>query len=115
MTAVIQFGISTLPEVIHVRRYQTSTGRPALEQLREAIARHNCLRGTLVTLGRFTRECKEASLAADALPVKLIDSKHLLQLLSENKIGITSQSVTLYHIDEEYFSSSNDTSATSEN
>ncbi len=115
MTAVIQFGISTLPEVIHVRRYQTSTGRPALEQIREAIARHNCLRGTLVTLGRFTRECKEASLAADALPVKLIDSKHLLQLLSENRIGITSQSVTLYHIDEEYFSSSNDTSATSEN
>jgi restriction system protein len=115
MTAVIQSGISTLPEVIHVRRYQTSTGRPALDQLREAIVRHACLRGTLVTLGRFTRECKEAALVPDALPVKLIDSKHLLQLLSENKIGITKQSVTLYHIDEEYFSSSNDTSTTSEN
>jgi hypothetical protein len=30
-------------------------------------------------------------------------------------IGVTRQSVALYHIDDEYFSSSNDTSATSEN
>lgn len=115
VTAFIQFGISTVAEVIHVRRYQTSTGRPALDQLREAMLRHNCLRGTLITLGRFTRECKDASLADDALPVKLIDSAQLLQLLSENRIGVTEQSVSLYHIDDEYFSSSNDISATSEN
>jgi restriction system protein len=115
VTAFIQFGISTVPEVIHVRRYQTSTGRPALDQLHEAIARHNCLRGTLITLGRFTRECKEAALAADALPVKLIDGKNLLQLLSQYKIGVTKQSLSLYHIDDEYFSSSRDTSTTSEN
>jgi restriction system protein len=115
VTASIQSGISTVPEVIHVRRYQTSTGRPALDQLREATARQNCLRSTLITLGRFTRECKEAALLADALPVKLIDGKYLLQLLSENKIGVTKQSILLYHIDDEYFSSSNDTSTTSEN
>lgn len=115
VTAAIQFGISTLPEVIHVRRYQASTGRPALDKLREAMARHSCLHGTLITLGRFTRECKEAALLAEALPVKLIDGKHLLLLLRENKIGVTRQSVALYHLDDEYFSSSNDTSATSEN
>jgi restriction system protein len=115
VTAFIQFGISTVPEVIHVRRYQATTGRPALDQLRDAIARHNCLHGTLITLGRFTRECKEAAVVADAVPVKLVDSKHLLQLLSEKKIGVTRQSVSLYHIDDEYFSSSNDTSTTSEN
>jgi restriction system protein len=115
VTATIQFGISTVTEVIHVKRYQTSTGRPALDQLREAISRHECFRGTLITLGRFTRECKEAALMADGLQVKLIDGKHLLMLLSENSIGVIRQSVTLYHIDDEYFSSSNDTSTTSEN
>jgi restriction system protein len=115
VTAFIQSGISTLSEVIHVRRYQASTGRPALDKLREVAARHNCLRGTLITLGRFTRECKEAALVADALPVKLIDGKHLLKLLSEQNIGVTRQSVSLYHLDDEYFSSSSDTSATSEN
>lgn len=112
VTALAQSGISTIPEVIHVKRYQSSTGRPVLDQLRDAIARHNCLRGTLITLGRFTRECKEAALAADALPVTLIDAKYLLQLLCENKIGVTVQSIALYHLDDEYFSSSSDTSTT---
>ncbi len=115
ITASNQFGISTVSEVIHVKRYQTSTGRPALDQLREAISRHECFRGTLISLGRFTRECKEAALKTDGLQVKLIDGKHLLVLLSENSIGVTRQAVTLYHIDDEYFSSSSDTSATSEN
>lgn len=115
VTANIQYGINMVPEVIHVKRYQAATGRPALDKLREAAARHNCRYGTLITLGRFTRECKEAALEADGIPVKLIDSKILLQLLTEYKIGITRQNVTLYHIDEDYFSSSNDTSATSEN
>jgi restriction system protein len=115
VTASIQFGISTVSEVIHVKRYQTSTGRPALDQLREAISRHECFRGTLITLGRFTRECKEAALIAEGLQMKLIDGKHLLMLLSENSIGVTRQAVTLYHIDDEYFSSSKDTSAAPEN
>jgi restriction endonuclease Mrr len=69
----------------------------------------------LITLGGFTRECKEAALAADSVPVKLIDSKHLLQILTEQKIGVIKQPVSLYYLDEDYFSSSNDTSKTSEN
>ena len=113
--ASFQFGISTVPEVIHVKRYQSSTGRPALDQLREAVSRHECFRGTLITLGRFTRECKDAALIAEGVQVKLIDGQHLLMLLSENSIGVTRQTVSLYHIDDEYFSSSKDTSTASEN
>ncbi len=115
VTASIQFGISTVTEVIHVKRYQTSTGRPALDQLRGAVSRHGCFRGTLITLGRFTRECKEAALLPDLPHVKLINGEHLLKLLSENSIGVSCQSAVLYHIDDEYFSSSSDTSTTSEN
>ncbi|MBW2467391.1 MAG: restriction endonuclease [Deltaproteobacteria bacterium] len=115
VTASIQFGINTVPEVIHVKRYQTSTGRPALDQLRKAAASRECFRTTLITLGRFTKECKEAAITPDSIQVKLIDGQHLLMLLSENSIGITRQPVTLYHIDEEYFSSSKDTSSASEN
>jgi len=115
VTASIQFGISTVREVIHVKRYQTSTGRPALDQLREAISHHSCFCGTLITMGRFTRECKDASLLTNGPQVKLIDGKHLVMLLSENNIGVTGQAVTLYHVEDEYFSSSNDTSAASEN
>jgi restriction system protein len=115
VTASVQFGINTVTEVIHVKRFQTSTGRPALDQLKEAVSRHECFRGTLITLGRFTRDCKEAALTQDVIQVKLIDGKHLLSLLSENNIGVIRQNVVLYHIDDEYFSSSSDISSTSEN
>ncbi len=115
VTASVQFGVSTVSEVIHVKRYQTSTGRPALDQLKEAVSRHECFRGTLITLGRFTRDCKEAALISDKIQIKLIDGKYLLTLLSEYNIGVTRQNVALYHIDDEYFSSSKDTSASSEN
>ena len=115
VTASNQFGINTVREVIHVKRYQVSTGRPALDKLRDAIKLNNCFCGTLVTLGRFTRECIDASLLTDGPQVKLIDGKNLLVLLSDNNIGVTGQTVTLYYIDDEYFSSSNDTTATSEN
>jgi restriction system protein len=115
VTASVHFGINTVTEVIHVKRFQTSTGRPALDQLKEAVSRHECFRGTLITLGRFTRDCKEAALTQDAIQVKLIDGKHLLSLLSENNIGVIRQNVVLYHIDDEYFSSSSDISSTSEN
>jgi restriction system protein len=115
VTAAIHFGISTVSEVIHVKRYQNTTGRPDLDQLRDAVFRHNCFRGTLITLGRFTKDCKEAALAPDGPQMQLIDGKNLLMLLSENSIGVTRQSVTLYHIDDEYFSSSNDTAEASEN
>ena len=115
LTAAKQFGISTVCEVIHVKRYQNSTGRPDLDQLREAVTRHECLRGTLITLGRFTRDCREAALAPEAVPVKLIDGNALLMLLGENNIGVTQEAVSLYRLDDEYFSSSNDTAEVSEN
>ena len=115
VTAAIHFGISTVSEVIHVKRFQNTTGRPDLDRLRDAVSRHNCFRGTLITLGRFTRDCKEAALVHEGPQMQLIDGKNLLMLLRENSIGVTRQSVTLYHIDDEYFSSSNDTAEASEN
>jgi restriction endonuclease Mrr len=57
-------------------------------------------------LGRFTKECKEAAIEEDAVPVTLIDGRHFLRLLTEYQIGITSQAVSLNHLDEDYFSRS---------
>jgi len=36
----------------------------------------------------------------------LIDGRHFLRLLTEYQIGITSQAVSLNHLDEDYFSRS---------
>lgn len=103
IVASVQLGINTVKEVVHVKRRQASTGRPALDRLRNSIAQHSAMRATLISLARFTRECKEAAIAKDSLPVTLIDGKHFLRLLTEHQIGIKSQAVSLNHLDEDYF------------
>jgi restriction system protein len=104
--ARVQLGINTVNEVVHVKRHQATTGRPALDRLRSSIAQHSAIRATLVSLGRFTKECKEAAIEKNAVPVTLIDGRHFLRLLTEYQIGITSQAVSLNHLDEDYFSRS---------
>jgi len=103
IVASVQLGINTVKEVVHVKRHQASTGRPALDRLRNSIAQHSAMRATLISLARFTKECKEAAIEKDSLPVTLIDGKHFLRLLTEHQIGIKSQAVSLNHLDEDYF------------
>jgi restriction system protein len=104
VVANIQLGINMVNEVVHVIRHQATTGRPALDRLRNSIEQHSAIRATLITLGRLTRECREAAIEKNSTPVTLIDGKHLLRLLTEHQIGIKSQAVALNHLDEEYFS-----------
>jgi restriction system protein len=103
VVASVQFGVNTVNEVIHVKHHQTTTGRPALDRLRNSLPQHKALRGTLITLGRLTKDCKDAAVEKDAVPVNLIDGKRFIGLLTEHRIGITSQAVSLFQIDEEYF------------
>ncbi len=103
VVASVQLGINTVNEVVHVKRHQASTGRPALDRLRNSIAQHSAMRATLISLARFTKECKEAAIEKDSIPVTLIDGKHFLRLLTEHQIGINSQAVSLNHLDEDYF------------
>jgi restriction system protein len=104
VVANMQLGINTVNEVVHAIRHQATTGRAALDRLRNSIAQFSAVRATLVSLGRFTKECKEAAIEKGSIPVTLIDGKHFLRLLTEYQIGIKSQAVSLNHLDEEYFS-----------
>jgi restriction system protein len=110
VVASVQLGINTVKEVVHVKRHQASTGRPALDRLRNSIAQHSAMRATLISLARFTKECKEAAIEKDSIPVTLIDGKHFLRLLTEHQIGIKSQAVSLNHLDEDYFLQSEENS-----
>ena len=103
VVATVQFGITTITEVVQVKRHQGSIGRPVLVQLRGSLPYHEALRGTIITLGTFSKGCKQAALFPGAAPIGLIDGKRLLELLVEHKIGIVERPATLYEIDENYF------------
>jgi restriction system protein len=103
VVATVQFGITTITEVVQVKRHQASIGRPVLDQLRGALPYHKAIRGTLITLGSFSKGCTEAALFPGAAPIGLIDGDKLLELLIEHEIGIQKRPATLYELDEGYF------------
>jgi restriction system protein len=103
VVATTQFGISTFKEVVQVKRQQGTIGRPVLDGLRGGLHYFGALRGTLITVGRFSKECQEAALFPGAPPIGLIDGKRLVELLLEHGIGIRKTSLELTDFDADYF------------
>jgi restriction system protein len=103
VVATVQFGITTITEVVQVKRQKGSVGRPVLDQLRGALPYHEAIRGTLITLGSFSKGCTDAALFPGAAPIGLIDGEKLLELLVEHEIGIQKRPATLYELEEDYF------------
>lgn len=103
VVATVQFGITTITEVVQVKRHRNTIGRQVLDQLRGALPYHKAIRGTLISLGSFSSGCKNAALFPGAAPIGLIDGDHLLDLLFDHKIGIKDRPATLYELDESYF------------
>ena len=106
VVAMVQFGITTITEVVQVKRHQGSIQRPILDQLRGALPYYKALRGTIITLGTFSKGCIDAALYAGAAPIGLIDGEKLLDLLINYDIGVKKRSISLYEIDEEYLKAS---------
>lgn len=103
VVAKVHFGITTITEVVQVKRHQANIQRPILDQLRGALPYHKALRGTIITLGKFSPGCVDAALFPGAAPIGLIDGEKLLDLLMENEIGIRKRPAVMYEIDEEMF------------
>ncbi|MGK0737670.1 restriction endonuclease [Yokenella regensburgei] len=100
----VQVGITTITEVVQVKRMQNTVNRPLIDQLRGALPYHKAIRGTLITTGRFAISCAEAALFPGAAPITLIDGDRLLELLIENNVGIRrSNAVELLDVDLQLF------------
>jgi len=102
VVATIEFGITTIVEVVQVKRHQGNIQRPVLDQLRGALPYHKAIRGTIITLGGFSQGCLEAALFPGAAPIGLIDGDKLLDLLIEHEIGIHKRNVALHELDTVY-------------
>lgn len=105
VVGTVQFGITTITEVVQVKRHKGNIGRPVLDQLRGSLPYHKAIRGTLITLGNFSKGCTEAALYPGAAPITLINGDKLLDLLIEHEIGIRKRPAQLYELDEDFFKS----------
>jgi restriction system protein len=100
VVATVQVGITTVQEVVQVKRVQGNLNRTVLDQLRGVLPFHRAIRGTIITLGGFSKGCTEVATFAGAAPLTLIDGHRLLDLMIEHGVGITKESVVLYEIGE---------------
>jgi len=103
VVGTVQVGITTIREVVQVKRHKNNINRKVVDQLRGALPYHQAIRGTLITLSRFTKGCPDAALYPGAAPITLIDGDRLIQLLIEHEIAVTRRQAQLTEIDEDYF------------
>lgn len=110
----VEMGITTVTEVVQVKRQKSNVTRPVIDKLRGSLYRWQALRGTIITLSDFAEGCKKVALDIGAAPITLINGARLLELLVEHGIGITKRPLELMEIDNEYFESKEEKEETQE-
>jgi restriction system protein len=106
VVATVEFGITTITEVVQVKRHKSSIGREVLDQLRGVLPLHGALRGSLISIGNFSKGCKEVAIYPGAAPISLIDGDKLIDLLFLYEIGVKKSEITFVEINEDYFTGS---------
>lgn len=101
--AVVQFGITTINEVIQVKRHKANIQRPVLDMLRGSLHRFKAQKETIITTGDFGKGAKDAAFEMGAAPITLINGETLIDLLIEHAIGVKKKAVEYFEIDESVF------------
>lgn len=102
--ADIVFGISSVHEVVQVKRQKGGIGQPIVSMLRGAMPLFDAIRGSIVTTGSFSKKAKEIAVVRNAPPISLIDGERLLDLLIEHDIGIRRREIRILEFDPESLS-----------
>lgn len=102
--ADIEFGISSVHEIIQVKRQKGNIGQPIVSQLRGAMPLFDAIRGSIVTTGGFSKKAKEIAVVRNAPPISLIDGERLLDLLIEHNIGVRRREIRILEFDAESLS-----------
>lgn len=104
VTGISQNGITTVKEVIQVKRnIASNVQRKILDELRGCLHRFDAFQGTIITLSDFAKGAKDAAFEKGAAPLTLINGDKLIDLLIKNGVGINKKTTTYYLLDEKYF------------
>ena len=109
VTGISQNGITTVKEVIQIKRIASNIQRNILDQLRGSLHRFNAFQGTIITISDFGKGAKAAAFETGAAPITLINGDKLVDLLVQNQIGIVPQTQTIYNFSQDYFDNLEDT------
>ena len=61
-------------------------------------------KGIILTTGTFTADAKREATRDGAIPIELVDSEQLIDMLEELELGLVKkQTITIYEVDSEFF------------
>ena len=103
LIADIELGITSVREVIQVKRHQRNIQRPALDALRGSLHRFQAVRGTLITTSDFSKGTVAAAFESGAAPITLINGSKLIDLLIRYELGVQKISVPIWRVTPETF------------
>lgn len=104
VVGVIQIGITTVREVVQVKRKLSgNVQRPDLDNMRGCLHRFNAFQSTIITLSDFAKGAKSAAFETGAAPITLINGDKLIDLLISNEVGVERRSADYFVVDESYF------------
>jgi restriction system protein len=104
VVADIELGITSVREVVQVKRHAANVQRPVLDALRGVLHRFRAVRGTIITTGGFSKGTQEAAFEHGAAPITLIDGEKLVDLLIEHDMGVKKRTMEIWELDPSAFS-----------
>ena len=107
VVADIDLGISSVREVVQVKRHRARIQRKDLDALRGSLYRFNAVRGTIITTSDFTKGTRDEAFATGAAPITLINGEKLIDLLVEHGIGVRKHEFEMLAVDPDAFSDIN--------
>lgn len=99
----IELGITSVKEVIQVKRHRRTIQRKDLDALRGCLHRFQAVRGTIITTSRFSSGTQKAAFEPGAAPITLIDGEKLVELLAKHEVGVKKRKIEVWELDESAF------------
>lgn len=99
--AEIEFGITSVTEVVQAKRHRRTIQRKDLDALRGSLHRFGAVRGTIITTSGFSKGTVAAAFEAGVAPITLVDGDKLIDLLTKHGIGVRKRMIEILAIDAE--------------
>ena len=99
VVADIELGITSVREVVQVKRHRKNIQRKVLDALRGSLHRFDAVRGTVIATAQFSSGARKAAFERGAAPITLVDSDKLIELLVEHSIGVRKRPLVVLALD----------------
>lgn len=91
----LKIGLATMQVAFECKRWSATVGRPKISQFRGDI-QGRFQQGIFFATSRFSKEAKDVSFQAGAVPIILVDGNGIVELMIEKRFGVEREDLPIY-------------------